>query len=86
MDTKKKLNSCDEILAKVRDDSLRDLYYELLTIRKISNDTIAVKGLESLIKRIEQAACNDIEKQKKLLKSLIFTEKETENKEELPFC
>lgn len=86
MDTKKKLNSCDEVLAKVKDESLRELYYELLKVRKISKDTTAVKGLELLIRRIENAAHNDIEEQKRLLKSLIFIEEETENEEELPFC
>ena len=42
MDTKKKLNSCDEVLAKVKDESLRELYYELLKVRKISKDTLSM--------------------------------------------
>jgi predicted phage replisome organizer len=73
-DKKKKSSSVDfdSILSEISDDSLRDLYFEFIRMRKsIKSPVASERALKMLINKVNELEPDSIERQKKLLENAI---------------
>ena len=68
----RKKNGYDELLSSVEDDSLRDLYYEYIKMRKLIKAPMTDRALQMLINKVNELEPNSIERQKKLLQTAIM--------------
>lgn len=68
----RKSNGYDDILSSVKDDSLRDLYYEYIKMRKLIKAPMTDRALQMLINKVGELEPNSIERQKKLLQTAIM--------------
>lgn len=66
------INNYTEILDRVGNDRLRNLYCSFLDNRARMNDPLTTKGLELLIERVRELAGLNIERQESLLKTAII--------------
>lgn len=69
---RKKSTTYDAILANVTDDSLRDLYYEYIKMRKLIKSPMTDRALVMLINKVVQLEPNSIDRQKQLLETAIM--------------
>lgn len=67
----RKKNGYDEILSQIEDDSLRDLYYEYIKMRKLIKSPMTDRALTMLIKKVNGLE-QSIERQKLLLETAII--------------
>lgn len=67
----RKKNGYDELLSSVEDESLRDLYYEYIKMRKLIKAPMTDRALQMLIHKVEELE-SDVERQKKLLQTAIM--------------
>ena len=67
----RKKNGYDELLSSVEDESLRDLYYEYIKMRKLIKAPMTDRALQMLINKVEELE-TDVERQKKLLQTAIM--------------
>ena len=67
----RKKGGYDDILSKVADDSLRDLFLEYIKMRKLIKAPMTDYALTLLISKVEKLEPNSIERQKQLLKTAI---------------
>lgn len=65
-------SSYDEILSAVEDDSLRDLYYEYIKMRKLIKSPMTDRALVMLINKVNDLEPLDISRQKRLLETAIM--------------
>lgn len=68
----RKKTSYDEILSVVDDESLRDLYYEYIKMRKLIKSPMTDRALSMLIHKVNDLEPNSIERQKLLLETAIM--------------
>jgi hypothetical protein len=68
----RKQSTYDAILANVTDDSLRDLYYEYIKMRKLIKSPMTDRALVMLINKVVQLEPNSIDRQKQLLETAIM--------------
>jgi hypothetical protein len=68
----RKKNGYDELLSSIEDDSLRDLYYEYIKMRKLIKAPMTDRALQMLINKVGELEPNSIERQKKLLQTAIM--------------
>ena len=66
------INNYTEILDRVADSRLRNLYVDFLDNRARMNDPLTVKGFELLIERVREIAGISTDKQAELLKTAII--------------
>ena len=69
---KKKESSYEEILSRVADDDLRDLYLEYIKMRKMIKSPMTDRALTMLINKVNELEPNSLENQKKLLETAIM--------------
>lgn len=69
---KKKESSYDEILSRVADDDLRELYLEYIKMRKMIKAPMTDRALIMLINKVNELEPNSLENQKKLLETAIM--------------
>lgn len=67
-----KENSYDLILSAVTDDSLRELYFEYIKMRKLIKSPMTERALTMLINKVNELEPNSIERQKQLLETAIM--------------
>ena len=67
----RKKNGYDELLSSIEDDSLRELYYDYIKMRKLIKAPMTDRALEMLIHKVEGLE-TDVERQKKLLETAIL--------------
>ena len=74
LNTKKKerKTSYDEILEAVENDSLRELYYEYIKMRKMIKSPMTDRALTMLIDKVKKLEPSNVERQKKLLETAII--------------
>jgi hypothetical protein len=68
----RKKGGYDELLSSIEDDSLRDLYYEYIKMRKLIKAPMTDRALEMLIAKVNKLEPNSIERQKLLLQTAIM--------------
>lgn len=68
----RKQSTYDAILENVTDDSLRDLYYEYIKMRKLIKSPMTDRALVMLINKVVQLEPNSIDRQKQLLETAIM--------------
>ena len=68
----RKQSTYDAILANVTDDSLRDLYYEYIKMRKLIKSPMTDRALVMLINKVVDLEPNSIERQKQMLETAIM--------------
>ena len=69
---KKKESSYDEILSRVADDDLRELYLEYIKMRKMIKAPMTDRALIMLINKVNELEPNSLDNQKKLLETAIM--------------
>lgn len=67
----RKPTSYDEILSAVEDESLRDLYYEYIKMRKLIKSPMTDRALQMLIDKVNKLEPDSIENKKRLLETAI---------------
>ena len=67
----RKKTSYDEILSNISDDSLRELYYEYIKMRKLIKSPMTDRALTILISKVERLEPNSVDRQKKMLETAI---------------
>lgn len=68
----RKPSGYDEILSAVEDDSLRDLYYEYIKMRKLIKSPMTDRALTMLINKVNELEPDSINNQKLLLETAIM--------------
>lgn len=68
----RKKTSYDEILSVVEDESLRDLYYEYIKMRKLIKSPMTDRALQMLLDKVNKLEPNNIEYQKRMLEVAIM--------------
>lgn len=68
----RKKTSYDEILSAVEDDSLRELYYEYIKMRKLIKSPMTDRALQMLLDKVNKLEPNNIEYQKRMLEVAIM--------------
>ena len=68
----RKNTSYDDILSAVEDDSLRELYYEYIKMRKLIKSPMTDRALRMLIDKVNKLEPRNIDKQKQLLEVAIM--------------
>lgn len=69
---KKKDSSYDEILLRVANDDLRELYLEYIKMRKMIKSPMTDRALTMLINKVNELEPNSLENQKRLLETAIM--------------
>ena len=71
-DIKNKSSFVDSLLSDIKDDDLRNLYYEYIAMRKAIKSPITTeRALKMLINKVNTLEPTDIERQKKMLENAI---------------
>lgn len=68
----KKKSGYDVILENINDDTLKDLYYEFLKMRKLAKAPMTDRALTMLISKVNELEPNNVERQKQLLRNSIM--------------
>jgi hypothetical protein len=68
----RKNTSYDEILSRIEDASLKDLYYEYIKMRALIKAPMTDRALTMLIDKVNKLEPTDIERQKRLLETAIM--------------
>ena len=68
----RKKTSYDEILSAVEDESLRELYYEYIKMRKLIKSPMTDRALQMLLDKVKKLEPNSIEYQKRMLEVAIM--------------
>lgn len=69
---KKKESSYEEILSRVANDDLRELYLEYIKMRKMIKSPMTDRALTMLINKVNELEPNSLENQKRLLETAIM--------------
>ena len=67
-----KKTSYDEILSYIEDDTLKDLYYEYIKMRKLIKSPMTDRALVMLINKVNELEPLDVNRQKQLLETAIM--------------
>ena len=71
-DKPSKKTGYDIILAQIKDNSLRDLYYEYIKMRKMIKSPMTDRALTMLINKVNELEPNNVERQKQVLNNAIL--------------
>ena len=69
---KERKTSYDDILSRIEDESLRELYYEYIKMRTMIKKPMTDRALTMLINRVIELEPNSIDRQKKMLETAIM--------------
>ena len=69
---KERRNGYDDLLSSIEDESLKDLYYEYIKMRKLIKAPMTDRALQMLINKVGELEPNSIERQKLLLQTAIM--------------
>lgn len=69
---KERKTSYDDILSRIEDESLRELYYEYIKMREMIKKPMTDRALTMLINRVNELEPNSIDRQKKMLETAIM--------------
>jgi hypothetical protein len=69
---KERKTSYDDILSKIPDESLRELYYEYIKMRKLIKSPMTDRALTMLINKVEELEPLSIDRQKQMLEMAIM--------------
>lgn len=69
---KERKTSYDDILSRIEDESLRELYYEYIKMRTMIKKPMTDRALTMLINRVNELEPNSIDRQKKMLETAIM--------------
>lgn len=69
---KERKTTYDDILSCIEDDSLKDLYYEYIKMRKMIKAPMTDRALTMLIKKVNELEPHDIDRQKRMLETAIM--------------
>ena len=71
-DTAQNAASYDEILSEIENDNLRETYLDFIKMRQLKKSPMTDRALKSLIKRVNELAPNNIDRQIKVLEQSIL--------------